>query len=254
MHLFYLACLIIAASSTLASQPVRDIQAYQPNGLDAGGQQVLDNRRITSTWTITRTTTVSSTTTVYATRATAVKDWPSTPPVQTFPKVLVATPVADAVQTWYGGQKPTGCDKTACASCRWFYQCQGGEPACQKCDSAPYCSICEATQNEAIFANSHNAVQPYSVHKTCSLGLGRTVPCDGNSGDIVFGTDGTILTANNEAKMVFRKVALSALAFFPDDESLQAAIKDGAPPKKCIDGNGRPAVCYAKGKVVVVLP
>ncbi|KAK4959702.1 hypothetical protein LTR10_002588 [Elasticomyces elasticus] len=223
MHFIYLACLMIAASSTLASQPVRDIQAYQPNGLDAGGQQVLDNRRITSTWTITRTTTVSSTTTVYATRATSIKDWPSTPPVQTFPKVLVATPV-NAVQT------------------------------CRQCDSAPYCATCKAAEDESIFANNNNAIQPHSVHKTCSLSPGKTVPCNGNSGDIVFGTDGTILNANNEAKMVFRKVALSALAFFPDDESLQAAIKDGAPPKKCIDGNGRPAVCYAKGKVVVVLP
>ncbi|KAK3626294.1 hypothetical protein LTR56_019871 [Elasticomyces elasticus] len=251
MHFIYLACLMIAASSTLASQPVRDIQAYQPKGLDAGGQQVLDNRRVTSTWTITRTTTVSSTTTVYATRATSIKDWPSTPPVQTFPKVLVATPV-NGVQTWYGGQKAAGCDKTACASCRWFYQCQDGEPACAT--RLPTALHVKLRKTNRPSPTTTMQSKPHSVHRTCSLGPGRTVPCDGDSGDIVFGTDGTILNANNEAKMVFRKVASPALAFFPDDESLQAAIKDGALPKKCIDGNGRPAVCYAKGKVVVVLP
>lgn len=33
------------------------------------------------------------------------------------------TLVPDAVQTWYAGQKLTGCDRTACASCRFWYLC-----------------------------------------------------------------------------------------------------------------------------------
>jgi hypothetical protein len=33
------------------------------------------------------------------------------------------TSVPTAVQTWYAGQKETGCDRTACASCRVWYNC-----------------------------------------------------------------------------------------------------------------------------------
>ena len=46
----------------------------------------------------------------------------------------VANPMATtsnqnpAVQSWYAGQRLHGCDKTACASCRWWYQRQSWEP------------------------------------------------------------------------------------------------------------------------------
>ena len=35
------------------------------------------------------------------------------------------TDVPAAVQTWYGAQHAEGCDRTACASCRMWYQCEG---------------------------------------------------------------------------------------------------------------------------------
>ncbi|KAF2722514.1 hypothetical protein K431DRAFT_345527 [Polychaeton citri CBS 116435] len=60
----------------------------------------------------------------------------------TFTTWTSVTPTA-AVQTWYGGQKKKeGCDRKACASCRWWYNCVGGEPECFNCDSSPYCDAC----------------------------------------------------------------------------------------------------------------
>ncbi|RMY77683.1 hypothetical protein D0863_01167 [Hortaea werneckii] len=83
------------------------------------------------------------------------------PPLQHFRATITLTHTHTAtaspttekvVQTWYGGQKKYGCDKTACASCRWYYNCEGGEPAC--------------------------------------LGPGRTVPCDEVDEDaFVFGDE-----------------------------------------------------------------
>jgi len=35
------------------------------------------------------------------------------------------TNVPEAVQTWYAAQKEEGCDRTACASCRVWYECGG---------------------------------------------------------------------------------------------------------------------------------
>lgn len=35
------------------------------------------------------------------------------------------TDVPLAVQTWYGAQRAEGCDRTACASCRMWYSCEG---------------------------------------------------------------------------------------------------------------------------------
>jgi hypothetical protein len=35
------------------------------------------------------------------------------------------TAIPAAVQTWYGAQHADGCDRTACASCRMWYQCEG---------------------------------------------------------------------------------------------------------------------------------
>lgn len=33
------------------------------------------------------------------------------------------TAVPAAVQTWYAGQQEEGCDRTACACCRVYYDC-----------------------------------------------------------------------------------------------------------------------------------
>lgn len=35
------------------------------------------------------------------------------------------TNIPEAVQTWYAAQKTEGCDRTACASCRVWYKCEG---------------------------------------------------------------------------------------------------------------------------------
>lgn len=35
------------------------------------------------------------------------------------------TAVPEAVQTWYAAQREAGCDRTACASCRVWYACEG---------------------------------------------------------------------------------------------------------------------------------
>jgi len=35
------------------------------------------------------------------------------------------TAVPEAVQTWYAAQREEGCDRTACASCRVWYACEG---------------------------------------------------------------------------------------------------------------------------------
>ena len=61
------------------------------------------------------------------------------------------------MQTWYAGQHLHGCDKTACASCRWWYKCNGSTLAwwvfsfvctwahrtdlfSQPCDATHYCA------------------------------------------------------------------------------------------------------------------
>jgi len=126
--------------------------------VDEGMQQVINNRPITLTKTTTRTRymfdivtetmtrtravvgsplqftrpTMDSTRTdavvgpplqftrkfVTSTRTRTVTETPSVQPVETTP----------AVQTWYRGQEKEGCDRTACASCKWYYKCQGSEP------------------------------------------------------------------------------------------------------------------------------
>jgi len=35
------------------------------------------------------------------------------------------TNIPEAVQTWYAAQRTEGCDRTACASCRVWYGCEG---------------------------------------------------------------------------------------------------------------------------------
>lgn len=35
------------------------------------------------------------------------------------------TAVPEAVQTWYAAQQEEGCDRTACASCKVWYECGG---------------------------------------------------------------------------------------------------------------------------------
>ncbi|KAI6896963.1 hypothetical protein KC318_g2417 [Hortaea werneckii] len=155
--------------------------AIRPRFYD-GLQQVIGKETMTVTETI--TSTLYQTVTESATSVTAG------PPLQHFRATITlththtatASPTAEkVVQTWYGGQKKYGCDKTACASCRWYYNCEGGEPACFQCDTSPYCECGE-------FAPA--TTQSVSSRRTCSLGPGRTVPCDEVDEDtFVFGDE-----------------------------------------------------------------
>nr|OQO23260.1 hypothetical protein B0A51_08512 [Rachicladosporium sp. CCFEE 5018] len=54
-----------------------------------------------------------------------------------------------SAQTWYGAQKERGCDRTACASCRFAYRCEKGRADCLRCDEAEYCSACEMPERGA---------------------------------------------------------------------------------------------------------
>ncbi|RMY15152.1 hypothetical protein D0868_01035 [Hortaea werneckii] len=121
MHFFY--C-FFTLTGLLASA-----NAIRPRFYD-GLQQVIGKETMTVTETI--TSTLYQTVTESATSVTAG------PPLQHFRATITlththtatASPTAErVVQTWYGGQKKYGCDKTACASCRWYYNCEGGEPA-----------------------------------------------------------------------------------------------------------------------------
>ncbi|KAM0708626.1 hypothetical protein Q7P35_005278 [Cladosporium inversicolor] len=40
------------------------------------------------------------------------------------------TAVPEAVQTWYAAQQEEGCDRTACASCKVWYECGGFGVVC----------------------------------------------------------------------------------------------------------------------------
>ncbi|KAI7489498.1 hypothetical protein KC351_g1248 [Hortaea werneckii] len=139
--------------------------AIRPRFYD-GLQQVIGKETMTVTETI--TSTCYQTVTESATSVTAG------PPLQhiratitlTHTHTTTASPTAEkVVQTWYGGQKKYGC----------------GEPACFPCDTAPYCECGE-------FAPA--STQSVSSRRTCSLGPGRTVPCDEVDEDaFVFGDE-----------------------------------------------------------------
>ncbi|TKA44029.1 hypothetical protein B0A54_04795 [Friedmanniomyces endolithicus] len=92
---------LLPPTTTASYAPAPIIHAIQ--------QQILEPRPTTlSTITLTRTFHEIITTTVP----------PATP----------AHSTEAPVQTWYGGQKARGCDRTACASCRWWYgDCRRGE-------------------------------------------------------------------------------------------------------------------------------
>ncbi|KAK4552292.1 hypothetical protein LTR86_010463 [Recurvomyces mirabilis] len=131
---------------------------------------------------------------------------------------------APIVQTWYGGQKETGCDKTAYASCRYWYKCEATEVACITCDSAPYCAAClETTWSGAPTLPSATSAPAMS-------------PIYDDAAEI------------DEHDAFRAKVALSALAFFPDRESLEAAVGGDAASQLCSMGEGNAQIsCYSKG-------
>nr|POE54567.1 hypothetical protein CFP56_41505 [Quercus suber] len=87
---------------------------------------------------------------------------------QTPPSEFQSTTTQTHSTAWYPvpstSVKAPRCNTVACASCRSFYACRNGEPECFQCDASPYCR-CEASELR-------------TVRKTCSLGPGRTVPCD----------------------------------------------------------------------------
>lgn len=91
----------ISPSTSLPNSP-----APLVDNIQVALQQPL--RDITST--LTYTTTIHTTSTLWATRTISATRYDT-------------TAVPEAVQTWYAGQYTKGCDPTACASCRVWYEC-----------------------------------------------------------------------------------------------------------------------------------
>lgn len=99
------------------SQCSHSLPRWQRNGLLSFGtqneiQQVLGGGPRTVTSTITKTQ--------YRLEVAT----PSAVSKATTLQTVATTSTHPAVQRWYGGQKEEGCDKTACANCRWWYKCQ----------------------------------------------------------------------------------------------------------------------------------
>jgi len=64
-----------------------------------------------------------------------ISDMPSSvPPTST--NMITELP-AKPVQSWYAGQMLSGCDKTACASCRWYYMCDTPLPVVSRRQRRP---------------------------------------------------------------------------------------------------------------------
>lgn len=97
-----------------------------------------------------------------------------------------------------------------------------------QCDTAPYCEACEAPAKEAAEPSKgqHDHSSLPSLRKTCSLGPGRTVPCD-------FKGKGPII------------------AFGGDKESFAANVKMTSHRKTCIINQDTEVPCYSKGDVIV---
>ncbi|TKA77335.1 hypothetical protein B0A55_03406 [Friedmanniomyces simplex] len=180
-------------STASASHP------YEPQAINAGLQQILDERRTTlTTTTVTRTT--HTTSFVTETRPPAEK----TAVVST---VLAPAQQTEVVQTWYK---------------------------------------CKGPSRDESTATEHQGVESSRRLKTCSLGPGRTVPCDADAGGAVFKFGG----GDEASQAVDYKVALSAVAFFPDEKSFDAALTDATPPEKCSGREGRTTLWYAKNWLI----
>ncbi|KAK3672096.1 hypothetical protein LTR78_008066 [Recurvomyces mirabilis] len=175
--------------------------------IDNNQQQVFNDRQ-TTLLTITTTKHITSQITIY------------NEPTST---THASAPI---VQTWYGGQKESGCDKTACASCRHRYKCEATDVACMTCDSAPYCAACL----ETTWSGASN------------------LPSATPAPDLSSTFDDTAEIDEHDACRA--KIALSALAFFPDRESLDSAVGGDAASRLCAMGEGKaPMLCYSKGDV-----
>ncbi|KAH9842066.1 hypothetical protein Tdes44962_MAKER07726 [Teratosphaeria destructans] len=108
--------------------------SYQP--FDAAVQRVINDgyetTRVTRTYTWTHTETSMVTVTrssPQAAQETASRGTATvveTTFVTILPQSTDKSDMGDRI--WYAGQRMHGCDKTACASCRWWLQCRGGEP------------------------------------------------------------------------------------------------------------------------------
>jgi hypothetical protein len=94
--------------ATSAAHIMLNPQAGPPN------QQPLQQSQAVLTLTMTLRTTVTS----YVTTSTTTEP-------RTRYTMDGTTDVPKVVQAWYAAQKAEGCDRTACASCRVWYECEG---------------------------------------------------------------------------------------------------------------------------------
>lgn len=113
-----------SATSLPAAAAALDRQAQQPLLFSTPSPSPSPSTSARCTRTTTIRTTRTRTRTVYADALTTSTALPEESPTRESVKGESVR-----VQTWYGGQKRSGCDRTACASCRVWYQCRGGEPA-----------------------------------------------------------------------------------------------------------------------------
>jgi hypothetical protein len=103
-----LLVLSIASSPTITAHIIPNNPPFQPNQR----QQPLQQPPTVLTTTLhTTVTSYASTSMITATLTRYTAD--------------DTTDVPAAVQTWYGAQRTEGCDRTACASCRVWYECEG---------------------------------------------------------------------------------------------------------------------------------
>jgi hypothetical protein len=104
--LSFLLVVYIAFSSTVAAHIMLNNPRFIPN------QQPLQEPLAVLTTTLhTTVTSYASTSMITATLTRYTAD--------------DTTDVPAAVQTWYSAQRAEGCDRTACASCRVWYSCEG---------------------------------------------------------------------------------------------------------------------------------
>ena len=186
-------------------------------GADAGiAQQILGNRPTTSVEPV---ATITSTRTIHITLTSTTHMFLPELPEATAPAPVQQQPHHHStVPTWYGGQRNHGCDDTACASCRFWYMCSGGEPSWYvdypnlivietliiadsfQCDISPYCRECVSPQQLAapVFEDDDEYDEDddeESMRTTCSLGPDIDVPCNIDLSKAEYNFDGNRLAS-----------------------------------------------------------
>ncbi|WPG99188.1 Hypothetical protein R9X50_00199900 [Acrodontium crateriforme] len=149
------------------------VKAYYEPINDVLRQEILDYDQSRTTTTIPITRHVTLTVTEMAGAAA-----PATAAATPTPTTLVSE-IRPVPKTWYGAQRQHGCDRTACASCRYWYACQMGDRTCAKeCDQEPYCD-CDANEISLDEGKRVDVVPAPFKYESYSLRPVRTASCHG---------------------------------------------------------------------------